>query len=127
VTELAEWALERAAESGVPAEDFDVDAELAKVRAREATTARMAECELKGIPFEPSPEEQAVLEGIEREREARLSAIPTRAQRDRWEREEAAAALEDTLNRHPPMLSDRRPDEVGRQRMRDEIARLRRG
>ena len=127
MTELAEWALARAAERGVPVEGFDMDAELQKVRAREATTARMTECELKSIPFETTADEQAVLDGIDRERDARLSAIPTKAQKERWEREETAAGLEDTLNRHPPMLSDGRPDEVGRQRMRDEIDRLRRG
>lgn len=132
MTGLADWALAQADATNTPVESFDLERALDRHRAERDLFERKAESEMRGVPFRPSSGEQEVLDRLEREREARLDALPTRAQRDRARDLETANLMELELANHERSLRcadlvDGRTDatEVAINNLRAEIARLR--
>jgi hypothetical protein len=107
-------------ESSSDLSEFDYDAALEYSRARRALFQRKHECEFKGIPFEPTPEEQAVLDRIESERH--LFQGPSMADRKRAADLEMANLSEQGLYRrdgtpaHPPEDMERIKAEIRRLR-----------
>jgi hypothetical protein len=111
---------EAALAAGIPPE------QIVRQRARAELFERKTQCEFKGIPFEPTPEEQAILDGYEREANENLSAYSRlRKESELQTYRDERKGLEASLDHNPPMLAGGRPDEVGRQRMRERIKWLR--
>jgi hypothetical protein len=119
MTGVADWALAQADVANVPVEEFDIERTLEQHRVERDLFERKIECQLRGLPFQPTAAEQEALDRLEREREARLNAEPTKEHKERWERLQLADMMEADLN------SGRFPDELSRQRIRARVAELR--